>query len=155
MVAVLASCTSGGSPATLGPSSSSPAPSTDAGSSGDTDTGRTTWVLASGTIDGRSIPLLPDRPITLVLTVQQLSGVSACNAYWADLERSDGAVRLTHIVATTMDCRDEAVMAADEAYLAAVPRVTRLDDSRHDELVLEGSGVRLVFRPAPLEEQGG
>lgn len=62
---------------------------------------------------------------------------------------------MTHIVATVMDCGDDAVMAADEAYLAAVPRVTRLDDSRRDELVLEGPGLRLVFRPAPLEEQGG
>ncbi len=154
-VAVLASCSFAGPPATDGPSSFSPAPSTDARSPVDTDTGRATWVLVSGTIQGRPIPLLPDHPITLVVTGSQLSGASACNSYWADVERSDHAVRLTNIVTTAMDCGDGEVMAADEAYLSVVPLVTRIDDASPDRLVLEGPGVRLEFRPAPLEGQGG
>lgn len=152
-VAVLASCSFAGPPATGGPSSFSP--STDARSPVDTDTGRTTWVLVSGTIQGRPIPLLPDHPITLVVTGSQLSGASACNSYWADVERSDHAVRLTNIVTTAMDCGDGEVMAADEAYLSVVPLVTRIADASPDRLVLEGPGVRLEFRPAPLEGQGG
>jgi heat shock protein HslJ len=154
-VAVLGSCSYAGPTTTVVPSSVSPGSSTDASSSGEGQAPGTTWVLESGTVGGGSIPLLPDHPITLVVTGSQLSGASTCNSYWADVERSDHAVRLTNIVTTTMDCGDGEVMAADEAYLSVVPLVTRIDDASPDRLILEGPGVRLEFRRAPLEGQGG
>jgi heat shock protein HslJ len=116
---------------------------------------RTTWVLTSATLRGRPIPLLPDHPITLVLGARELSGVSACNSYWADLQRADGSLRLSNIRTTIMRCQGDAVMATDELFLDAIPLVREIDDGSPDRLVLEGPEVRLVFAPLPVEGRDG
>lgn len=153
LAAGLAGCGLAGPPTTMGPSGPAGL-SSDAGRSPETPAPPPTWVLTSGIVRGRPIPLLPDHPITLVLTATELFGVSTCNSYWADLERSGPNIRLANIRTTIMDCGNE-LMPADEAFLTASPLVTRIDDGHPKALVLEGPGVRFLFEPAPIEAEDG
>ncbi len=150
LAVVLASCTSQAPPTAGLPSqglgSSSPeAPDRETSE----PSGPVVWVLQEGRFRGQRLPLLADRPITLVLGVSELSGASTCNQYWADVEMSDGSVHLTNIVATAMDCGAE-VMESDIAFLDALPAINLIDDSRPDILVLEGPELELRFSPASV-----
>lgn len=154
LAAGFAACGFAGGPTPEGSFAPPAGPSSVTGSPLETRVPRTTWVLTSGTVRGRPILLLPDHPITLVMGATELSGTSACNSYWARLERTGPNLRFTDIVATVMRCGDD-VMVSDEAFLAALPLVTRIDDQSHDVLVLEGAEVRLLFSPASVEVVGG
>ncbi|MDQ3690642.1 MAG: META domain-containing protein [Chloroflexota bacterium] len=84
-------------------------------------------------------------PITLVISEDSVSGTSACNGYGAELSSGDGSFRVAEIGGTAMACAEE-VMASETAYLAALGRVTAAA-LESDELLLEGDGVELRFRP--------
>lgn len=81
--------------------------------------------------------------------------MSACNSYWADLQRVDGTLRLGNVRATIMRCEEDEVMATDELFRDAIPLVRAIDDGSPDRLVLEGPEVRLVFAPLPVDGQDG
>jgi heat shock protein HslJ len=149
LAVVLVSCTSQApSPPALpsqGPGSDSPEITPERGTPEPSDSD--TWVLIDASFRGQPLPLLAERPITLVLGASKLSGASTCNQYWADVLISDGSVHLTNIVATAMDCGAD-VNDSDMAFLDALPATTRIDDSRPDMLVLTGPELELRFSPA-------
>ena len=105
-------------------------------------------MLEEGTFRGQTLSLREDHPITLIVEASGLSGASACNRYWADMERSDGTVHLSNIYAQAMDCGD-GVMALDEAFLSMVPKISSIDDSDPDVLVVQGPDLILRFKPSP------
>ncbi len=127
------------------------------------------WVLTDGT--GPEGPIEPEeaRPITLDVTADlSVTGSAGCNGYGTGgaspsemprLEGEPGALRFPALAHTEMGC-DEATMAAETAYLAALPTVTAafLQDG---QLVLTGDDVRLVFttatdeQPSPFAEAAG
>lgn len=102
------------------------------------------WQLLRGSGPQGEI-LVPDgHPVTLTIAEHGWSGTAACNRYHGTVE-VDGAQLAVHPVAVTaMACLDDAVMAAEAAYLAAFTTVDRwsLDD---DLLQLRGPGAQLVF----------
>jgi len=107
----------------------------------DTPTGA--WGLASGVVDGRSMALLVDYPVTLVVEPGRTGGTAACNLYGAEINVVDGAVEARVTAVTAMLCEDPA-MAVEEAYLRALPRVSRMVIQGRT-LTLSGDGVELRY----------
>lgn len=107
------------------------------------------WRLVDGTSDGVPIPLVDDAPITMTIAGTQISGRASCNGYGARVEFRDGRAVIGGIGATDVLC-PEPQMAAEAAYMGALPRVTQ--SAREGEtLVLRGPGMemRFVLLPAP------
>lgn len=130
VVVLLAACGAPGSPAT--PSASTTVDPTGA------------WQLASATIDGRALELLDDHPITAVIDASSIGGTSACNQYGGRIEVAGAGVVIGNLGATEMACGADAVMALEQAYLAALVRVRAIEviDGR---LALRGEDVDLRF----------
>jgi heat shock protein HslJ len=106
------------------------------------------WLLQEGLLHGNEIPLLDDYPIILVVTESELRGMSACNQYWSEMQRDDGEIHLSNIRATAVDCGG-AIQDSDDAFLSALPKIARIDDSHPDILILEGRELLLRFVPSP------
>jgi heat shock protein HslJ len=101
------------------------------------------WRLVSGSWEGSSIDLRDDAPITLTVDGATAGGRSACNSYFADLERNGEAVRFTGIGGTEMGC-DQAVMTLEATYVAALSAVSRWRRDG-DRLTLSGQDVELAY----------
>ncbi len=146
---IFAGCTPQAASTSVEPSASPPpaASPSQGGETTESPSPTVEWVLESGTFRGSPLPLLPDHPITLVVTERELTGVAPCNQYWADIERSGDDIVVRESRASAMGCGDP-LDATEEAFLAALPEVTHIDESRPDELVLEGPEVELRFKPS-------
>jgi heat shock protein HslJ len=119
------------------------------------------WVLTAGSGPAGDVEVVDGRvgddsaggvPITLHVEEDGWGG-NVCNSYGAqDVEvDADGSVEIGDVSRTEMACLDEAVMAAEEAYLAAFVAVTGYEVTG-DELRLTAEGVELVYarkRPEP------
>jgi heat shock protein HslJ len=121
---------------------------TDGAGSGDSLDGA--WVLTSGDVDGTALDLTVDRPVTLTLDGDKVTGSSACNLYFADLTVDGDTVTFGTIGGTEMACQDD-VMNLEGRYLAALARITQAARAG-ETLTLTGDGVRLEFGSAPVEE---
>ena len=108
-----------------------------------------TWVLESGTGPRGPVEVPPDARVDLVYADGQFRGTAACNSYFADVDRDGAAITIGGVGATEMAC-DEPRMAAESAYLAALPEVTEVARDG-DTLTLSGDGVELVFTFEPPE----
>lgn len=97
------------------------------------------WELIAGT----DVPIVDDHPITLTFTGSDVGGVSACNQYGGRVSLEGGSFTIAELGMTDMGC-EPAILAAEEAYLAAIVQVDRaaLDGN---ELVLSGPDVELRF----------
>lgn len=105
--------------------------------------------MSSGTVDGVGFRIVPDAPITLTVKGSDVGGRSACNHYGAEFVVEGGRVRLRMTSMTMMACPEPA-MSAEEAFVAAVERVTGATRDG-DRLTLTGPGVELTFdRLAPV-----
>ena len=101
------------------------------------------WRLVSGTWQGRPVEVREDAPVTLTVDGATAGGRSACNSYFANLERSGNGARFTGIGGTEMGC-DVAVMALESVYVAALAAVTRWQRDG-DRLTLSGTDVELTY----------
>lgn len=104
------------------------------------------WTLASGSGADGEIAIVDGAPITMIVAEDgSVSGNASCNQYTtvATIEGSDVSFGL---VATTMMACEDAVMAAESAYVAALGEVNagQLDG---DTLTLSGNGAELVYNP--------
>ncbi len=106
------------------------------------------WRLVTGTVDGSSIPVLTDHPTTLTITAGQVSGNAACNDYDGYLDVSGSSAHPHNIFHSLALCLNDAQMKSEDAYLAALPRVSRVQRDGAD-LILSGAGVELRFEPVP------
>lgn len=114
------------------------------------------WQMTSGTIDGAPFPIPADAQITLAVHGTQIGGRAACNHYGGEIVFQDGRPRFSVTSMTAMGCA-EPVMAAETAFVAALPRVGAAARDG-DRLTLTGPDVELVFDrlpPVPLAQLVG
>lgn len=105
------------------------------------------WTLASGgSTEAGEIAIVEGSPITMIVAEDgSVSGNASCNQYTTMATIEGGDVSFS-VVATTMMACEDAVMAAEAAYLAALGSVNagQLDG---DTLTLSGNGAELVYNP--------
>jgi heat shock protein HslJ len=122
------------------------------------------WVLTDGVGPEGAVTVPDQTDVTLLVEVADggtasIGGLAACNSYGGEvtldgIRAGTGSWTGGTYAVTEMLCVDEAVMAAERSYLAALEGVTawtRADDG----LTLTGDGIELAFRavpPAPTEE---
>ena len=104
------------------------------------------WQLIEGSVDGQTLTVPPDVPVTLVVEGSGVSGRSGCNQYFGEFTLVDGRVTLGGLGGTEMAC-EEPIMALEAAYLGGLAKV---DSARMDgeTLVLTGPAVELRFERA-------
>ena len=114
------------------------------------------WQMTSGVVDGVGFAIVPDAAITMTVRGSEIQGRAACNHYGGQIVVEDGRPRFSLTSMTQMACADP-VMAAEAAFLAALPRV--VDAARDgDRLVLTGPDVELTFDllpPVPVADLVG
>ncbi len=117
----------------------------DPGEEGSSDPTANAWVLEAGTVDGVDIPVLADRPITLVFDTEAgtAAGSSACNQYFAAYTLSGTDLTFDDVGSTMMACEPE-VMDAEAAYLEALSLVEQFS-IEDGQLNLSGVDADLVF----------
>jgi heat shock protein HslJ len=118
----------------------------DPGEEGSSDPTANAWVLEAGTLDGADIPVIADRPITLVFDTEAgtVSGTSACNQYFAAYTLSGSELTFDDAGSTMMACEPPEVMDAETAYLQALTQV-ELFTIEDGQLNLTGEAVDLLF----------
>ncbi len=118
----------------------------DPGEEGSSDPTANAWVLEAGTVDGVDIPVIADRPITLVFDTEAgtVSGTSACNQYFAAYTLSGSELTFEDAGSTMMACEPPEVMDAEAAYLEALGLV-ELFTIEDGQLNLSGVDTDLVF----------
>jgi heat shock protein HslJ len=124
-------------------------PAGDAGPEG-------SWVLTRGAGPDGEVELrdgLAGEGTPVVLEVDgERWGGTVCNTYGVEDVRADaGTVRLADVYATEMACLDEALMVAEQRYLAALRAVERYEVV-DDALRLTGPDVELVYDRAAEPE---
>jgi heat shock protein HslJ len=156
----LAACSSGpagGDAASGGTATGGTA--TGAASTGETATGESSpgsaegaWTLVAGRGPGGALRLVDGRPVTLTVTGHEVRGRAACNSYSGTATRDGDAFLPGAIARTQVACADDAVMALESAYFAALTTVTTATGTG-DRLVLRGSAAELTFtRRAPVAQ---
>lgn len=105
------------------------------------------WRLQAGTNQGAAIPIPAGSRITLTIDGADVGGSSACNRYGGTLEINGTTITISALSMTEMACQED-LMAAEAAYLAALPRAT-IAARDGDSLVLSGPQVELRFARLP------
>jgi heat shock protein HslJ len=108
------------------------------------------WVLAEAEVDGEPLVVPAGTEVTLQQTPEgqegQVAGTSGCNRYSTTMTVVGSTVSVRPEIAATMMACPEDVMALEQAYLQALPKV---DEGRRegDRLVLSGESVTLTYEP--------
>lgn len=102
------------------------------------------WLLDDARVDGASVQLKSDFPITLLVDGSRATGTSACNRYGTDVAVVNGRIKFGPFTSTAMACQPD-VNGLERMYGQALSRV---DSAHHDgaALVLTGPGVELHFQ---------
>lgn len=90
------------------------------------------WQLATGTVQGEPIPIVPGYRITLTIERDSAGGRSACNWYGQTIRIEGDSLTLGEGSSTAIGCRPD-VMASEEAYLTGL--------RRSDTIVRDGEAV--------------
>jgi heat shock protein HslJ len=88
------------------------------------------------------------REPTLVFTADGVNGTTGCNQYFGGFTYADGAIGFSAVGMTLMACDDE-VGAVESAYTRALNGAAKVSIDDGGQLVLDGSGGQVVFRPEP------
>jgi heat shock protein HslJ len=104
----------------------------------------TSWRLVAGDGPLGSIELVDGYLITITFEGNQLSGTAACNGYGGTYRLDGNTLVVSELSWTEMACERVEVMAAEQAYLAALLDVTEVT-ATGEELVLGSSATELVF----------
>ena len=117
MVSLLVGCANGGTAAgTPGESGADPVPVEQVDGS---------WVVTALAVDGSTVELLSDWPITLDVADGRVSGRAPCNNYSGAVETDgSGGFSVAGVAATRKACLGP-VMQIEQTYLAALERVDR------------------------------
>jgi heat shock protein HslJ len=110
-----------------------------------------TWKLHSGSGPVGVVVLPVGHPVTLTIADGRCSGTAACNRYSGTVEVDGEQLAVGGLAVTAMACLDDAVMAAETAYLAAFTRVGRWS-TEGATLHLTGPGAELLFTRRAAEE---
>ena len=115
-----------------------------AGCTADRPSAGTEWLLDSMVVNGDTIDLSSNNPITLKISdSNQVGGSSGCNTYFGEIEfKSGGGLTAEAFGATEMACENG--MDTEAAFLGALSRVDSYTYSEF-ELVLTGDGSQTVL----------
>jgi heat shock protein HslJ len=105
------------------------------------------WRLQAGINQGGAVPIVDGSQITMKIDGTQVGGSAACNLYGGTIQADGSSVTISALSMTEMACQEN-LMAAEAAYLAALPRVTKAERSG-DSLVLNGPQVELSYLLVP------
>jgi heat shock protein HslJ len=105
------------------------------------------WQLTSSSVNGGEVPLVEGHPVTVTIEGSDIGGIAACNHYGGRLSVTGGRLEIEELAMTAMGC-EEALMAAESAYLAALQVVETIGGDG-GQLVLLGPGVELRFDRLP------
>lgn len=83
------------------------------------------WDVVALQVDGRSIALLDDWPVTMSIDGDMIGGTAACNGYGGTVAIgvTDGSFVVGDLAQTEMACVDDGVMELESDFLAALARV--------------------------------
>lgn len=101
------------------------------------------WQMTSGTLDGKTIPLVDSHPISLTLEGDQVSGTASCNGYGGTYELDRSTITFSGLAMTDMACSPEETMEAEAMFASAITRVDRV--ALDGQLTLTGDGVEMAF----------
>jgi heat shock protein HslJ len=99
------------------------------------------WVLDPSE---SSLDPAPTSEVTLEFTGEGLSGAGPCNQYFGGYTLDDHTLTIEAVGATLRGC-DEPVMAAEDAYFAALEGEHTVDVTDRDRLVLTRDGLHLEY----------
>jgi heat shock protein HslJ len=102
-----------------------------------------TWRLVSGRGPDGPVPLVADRPITLLIDGDQIGGNSACNDYGGQVKIDGDRFAIKKMQMTLIGCTG-AVGRSEDAYVEALRAATSIRRS-NDQLILTGPEVHLAF----------
>jgi len=105
------------------------------------------WQLQAGTNQGKPIPIVAGSRITLKIDGTQVGGSAACNTYGGTIQINGDSIVISALSMTEMACQEN-LMAAEAAFLAALPGVTGAARDGNS-LVLSGPQVELRFVLVP------
>lgn len=117
------------------------------GSSDPTDDIEGSWQLTEGRVEGETVPIIDDHPITITFDGVNVSGTAACNGYGGVFERSGSSISFPDLAITEMACFPPEVMDAEQLFARGLTLVDTV--SGDGDLSLTGSDVEMTF--APLE----
>jgi heat shock protein HslJ len=109
------------------------------------------WELRAGSGPEGVVVLTAGHPVTLTIDDGRCSGTAACNRYSGTVEVDGEQLAVRGLAVTAMACLDDAVTAAEAAYLAAFRSVGRwsIEDGT---LQLTGPGAELQFTRRAAED---
>jgi heat shock protein HslJ len=106
-----------------------------------------TWLLESGSVDGRPVPMPAKTRTTIAFTGSEFGGQIACNSYGGRLQSVGNAVVMGAIFQTLAGCADE-LLDSEKTFVAGLRAVTAIWFDG-DQLVLAGPRVQLRFTRLP------
>lgn len=117
------------------------------------DLNGTSWVLEQFGSEDSLTAVLPDSTITLNFTEEGIAGSAGCNNYFGEATQAGDSLTFGVIGSTRRACLEEAVMAQENDYLAALATVSgfMLED---EQLTLHYEDGILVFTAQTEEESG-
>ena len=102
------------------------------------------WQLRDGTNQGQPIPIVAGSRITLKIDGTHVGGTAACNSYGGDVQVKGTSIIIGELFQTEMACLDDRLMASEAAFMAALPRATKVTRNG-DNLTLTGPELELRF----------
>ena len=112
------------------------------------------WALASLVVNGEQVEL-PDTPIGISITANDIGGYDGCNQFSAALEApattsTSGTVALGQIIATRAACFGD-VFDFNEAYVSALTQIDKWELDQAGTLTISGNSAELTY--TNIEEQ--
>jgi heat shock protein HslJ len=110
----------------------------------------TNWSLASLTVGGTAMPLVPGAGATLAFVGGAAGGSTGCNRFSAPYTADAATLTLGTIMATRTAC-DDTSMAFEAAYLTALSTVASYTSVGSTLTLMDGTGATvLAFGAAPM-----
>lgn len=159
---VLGSCGDDASDSSAGPppvtdTAATDTSTTDTSTTGTATTGDDTpgdivdgaWDVVSLQLDGSTVQLIADWPVTMTIDGDRIGGTAACNSYGGAvvIDNGAGAFSVNDLAQTEMACLDDGVMEVESAFLTALAQVDSFVVG--DDLVLSGDGVVVELNRQP------
>ena len=136
LVVVAAACGASGANQAAPPSATGASPSDGGGPDG-------AWLLTAGRTASGALTVFADRPVTLVIDGDQVSGSAACNTYGGTAQIGSGSIRFGGLFATEMAC-EQPVMKLERDVFDAFAVIDTFSVET-TTLTLSGPDTELVF----------
>lgn len=114
----------------------------------------TSWQLTTFGPTGAETPVVADSTVTLAFSADGAGGNTGCNSYGGDYTAEGDTVSFGEMVSTLMACADEAIMAQEQAYLAALQSAARFEVTADNLTIWYDDGNnQLNFAPQTVAAQ--